>query len=143
LKAPPEALMSQKEISTNMNPPNILGEPPVQDEDMNPDEQPVEGEETSLSGHSTYGENNNNGLLFAPTCITCFNKNKYLSMSKKSVSTNGIMSALIAMESKFFFPQGCFIGDTTMTNLTRFSYKHNYSVPQPSTAMFYDSHDPL
>ncbi len=135
--------MSQKEISTNMNPPNILGEPPVQDEDMNPDEQPVEGEETSLSGHSTYGENNNNGLLFAPTCITCFNKNKYLSMSKKSVSTNGIMSALIAMESKFFFPQGCFIGDTTMTNLTRFSYKHNYSVPQPSTAMFYDSHDPL
>jgi hypothetical protein len=74
--------MSQKEISANMNPPNILGEPPVQDEDMNPDEQPVEGEETSLSGHSTYGENNNNGLLFAPTCITCFNKNKYLSKSK-------------------------------------------------------------
>jgi hypothetical protein len=44
LKAPPEAHMSQKEISANMNPPNILGEPPVQDEDMNPDEQPVEGE---------------------------------------------------------------------------------------------------
>ncbi len=39
--------------SANMNPPNILGEPPVQDEDMNPDEQPVEGEESSLSGHST------------------------------------------------------------------------------------------
>ena len=77
LKAPPEANMSQKEISANMNPPNILGEPPVQDEDMNPDKQPVEGEETSLSGHSTYGENNNNGLLFAPTCITCFNENKY------------------------------------------------------------------
>ncbi len=70
LKAPPEAHMSQKEISANMNPPNILGEPPVQDEDMNPDKQPVDGEETSLSGHSTYGENNNNGLLFAPTCIT-------------------------------------------------------------------------
>jgi hypothetical protein len=75
--------MSQKEISANMNPPNILGEPPVQDEDMNPDKQPVEGEETSLSGNSTYGKNNNNGLLFAPTCITCFNKNKYLSMSEK------------------------------------------------------------
>jgi hypothetical protein len=41
LKAPPEAHMSQKEISANMNPPNMLGEPPVQDEDMNPDEQPV------------------------------------------------------------------------------------------------------
>jgi hypothetical protein len=83
LKAPPEAHMSQKEISANMNPPNILGEPPVQDEDMNPDGQPVEGEETSLSSHSTYGKNNNNGLLFAPTCITCFNKNKYLSTSEK------------------------------------------------------------
>jgi hypothetical protein len=41
IKAPPEAHISQKEISANMNPPNILGEPPVQDEDMNPDEQPV------------------------------------------------------------------------------------------------------
>jgi hypothetical protein len=89
LKAPPEAHMSQKEISANMNPTNILGEPPVQDEDMNPDEQPVEGEETSLFGHSTYGENNNNGLLFAPTCITCFNKNKYLSTSKKVYSPMG------------------------------------------------------
>jgi hypothetical protein len=83
LKAPPEAHMSQKKMSANMNPPNILGEPPIPDEDMNPDKQPVEGEETSLSGHSTYGKNNNNGLLFAPTCITCFNKNKYLSTSKK------------------------------------------------------------
>ncbi len=126
-----------------MNPQNILGEPPVQDEDMNPDKQPVGGEETSLSGHSTYGKNNNNGLLFAPTCITCFNKNKYLSTSEKSVSTNGIMSALIALESMFFFPWGCFIVDTTMTNLTQFSYKCNYSVPQPSTAMSYDSHNPL
>ncbi len=83
LKAPPEAHMSQKEISANMNQSNILGEPPVQDEDMNPDEQPVEGEETSLSGHSSYGKNNNNGLLFAPTCITCFKENKYLSTLKK------------------------------------------------------------
>jgi hypothetical protein len=62
---------------------------------------------------------------------------------KKSVSTNGIMSALIALESMFFFLWGCFIVDTTMTNLTQFSYKHNYSVPQPSTAMSYNSHDPL
>ncbi len=135
--------MSQKEIPANMNPPNILGEPPVQDEDMNPDKQPVEGEKRSLSSHSTYGKNNNNGLLFASTCITCFNKNKYLSMSKKRVCTNGMMSALIALESMLFFPWGCFIMDTTITNPTQFSYKRNYSVPQPSTSMSYDSHDPL
>ncbi len=46
--------MSQKEISTNMNPPNILGEQPVQDEDMNLHKQPVEGEERSLSGVSSF-----------------------------------------------------------------------------------------
>jgi hypothetical protein len=89
LKAPPGAHMSQKEIFANMNPPKVLGEQAVQDEDINPDEQLVEGEETSLSGHSTYGKNNNNGLLFAPTCITCFNKNKYLSTSKKVRPTMG------------------------------------------------------
>jgi hypothetical protein len=83
LKAPPEANMSQKEISANMNPPNIHSEPPVQDEDMNPHKKPVEGEKRSLSSMSTFGENNNNGLLFALTCTTCFNKNKYLSTSKK------------------------------------------------------------
>jgi hypothetical protein len=32
LKTPPEANISQKEISANMNPPIIFGEPPVQDE---------------------------------------------------------------------------------------------------------------
>jgi hypothetical protein len=125
LKAPPEPHMSQKEISANMNPPKTLGEPRVQDEAMNPDKQPVEGEETSLSGHLTYGKNNNNGLLLAPTCITCFNENKYLSTSKKSVSTNGIMSALIALDSMFFSlgDVSLCIVDTTMTNLTQFSYK--------------------
>jgi hypothetical protein len=81
--------MSQKEISANMNPPNILGEQPVKDKDMNPDKQPVEGDERSLSGHSTFGENNNNGLLFAPTCITCFNENKYLSTFKKKCVHQG------------------------------------------------------
>jgi hypothetical protein len=50
LKAPPEANMSQKEISANMNPPHILGEPSVQDEEMNLHRQPVEGEKRSLSG---------------------------------------------------------------------------------------------
>jgi hypothetical protein len=87
LKAPPEAIMSQKEISANMNPPNILGEPTVQDEDMNLHEQPVEGEERSLSGISTFGQSKNNGLLFAPS-TTCFNKNKYLSTSEKIMPTN-------------------------------------------------------
>ncbi len=60
LTAPPETNMSQKEISANMNPQNILGEPPVQDEDMNLHEQTVEGGERSLSGISTFGQNKNN-----------------------------------------------------------------------------------
>jgi hypothetical protein len=102
---------------------------------MNLHKQPVEGEERSLSSIATFGQNNNNGLLFAPTCTTCFNKNKYLSTTEKSVPTNGIMSALIALESMFFFPQGCFIVDTTMKNPTRLSYKCNYSVLQQSTPM--------
>jgi hypothetical protein len=135
--------MSQKEISANMNPQNILGEPPVQDEDMNLHEQPVEGEEWSLSGVSTFGRKKSNGLLFAPTGTTCFNVNKYLPTSKKNVPTNGIMSALIALEIMFFFPWGCFIVDTTMTNPTQFSYKRNYSMPQTSTPMSYNSHNPL
>ncbi len=50
---------------------------------MNLHKQPVEGEERSLSGISTFGQNINNGLLFAPTCATCFNKKKYLSTSEK------------------------------------------------------------
>jgi hypothetical protein len=83
LKAPPEANMSQKDISANINPQNIFGEPPVQDEDMNLHEQPVEDEERSQSDISTFGKNNDNGLLFAPTCTTCFNENKYLSTSEK------------------------------------------------------------
>jgi hypothetical protein len=49
LKAPPEVNMSQKEISANMNPPNIRGEPPVYDEVMNLHKKPVDGKETSLS----------------------------------------------------------------------------------------------
>jgi hypothetical protein len=84
LKAPPEASdMSQKEISANMNPPNIHGEPPIHDEVMNLQEKPDDGKETSLSSMSIFGKNDNNGLLFAPTCTTCFNENKYLLPSKK------------------------------------------------------------
>jgi hypothetical protein len=94
---------------------------------------------------STFGQNNNSGLLFAPTCTTCFNENKYLSTSEKKCAPieNRIMSVLIALEGTFFFPQGCYIVDTTMTNPTGFSYKRNYSVPQPSTQMPHNSHDPL
>ena len=66
-----------------MNPPNILGEPPVQDEEIILREEPVQDEERSLSSISTFAKNNNNGHLFAPTCTTCFNENKYLSMSEK------------------------------------------------------------
>ncbi len=50
--APPEANMSQKDISANINLPKILGEQPVQDEDMNLHEEPVEDEERSLSSIS-------------------------------------------------------------------------------------------
>jgi hypothetical protein len=66
-----------------MNPPNIHGEPPVHDEVMNLQEKPGDGKETSLSSMSIFGKNNNNGLLFAPICTTCFNENKYLLPSKK------------------------------------------------------------
>ncbi len=108
LKAPPEVHMSQKEVSDNMNPPNIVGEPPVQDEDMNPDEQPVEGEERSLSGHSTFGKYNNNGLLFAPTCTTCFNKNKYLSTSKKKWAHQWNNECFNSTGEFVLFPSGMF-----------------------------------
>ncbi len=75
--------MSQTEISANMNLQNVLGEPPVQDEDMNLREESVQDEESNVSSILSYAKNNNNGLLFAPTCTNCFNENKYLSMSEK------------------------------------------------------------
>jgi hypothetical protein len=142
LKAPPEVNISQKEISANMNPPNIHGEPPVHDEVMNLQEKPDDGKEMGLSSMSIFGKNNNNGLLFAPTCTTCFHENKYLLPSKKSFHTNRLMSALTALESALFFPQGCIIVDTTIRNPTKFSSKRNYSVPQPMTPMSYDYLNP-
>jgi hypothetical protein len=54
---------------------------------MNLHEGTVEDEERSLSSISTFGKNNDNGLLFAPTCTTYFNENKYLSTYEKSVPT--------------------------------------------------------
>jgi hypothetical protein len=142
LKAPPEANMSKKEVAANMNPPNIHFEPPVHDEVMNLHDKPVDGKGRSLSSISIVGKNNNNGLLFAPTCTTCFNENKFLLMSERSVPTNGLMSALTALASTLFFRQRCIIVDTIIRNPTKFSPKRNYSVPQPTTPMSYDSHDP-
>jgi hypothetical protein len=129
LKAPPEANMSQKEVSADINPPIIHFEPLVHDEMMNLHEKPVDGEERSLSSMSIVGENANNGLLFAPTCTTCFNENKFLLISEKSVPTNGLMSALAALASTSFSRQRCIIMDTIIRNPTKFLHKHNYSVP--------------
>jgi hypothetical protein len=53
---------------------------------MNLHEKSVDGKERSLSSKSILGEKDNNGLLFAPTCTTCFNENKYLLMSEKKCS---------------------------------------------------------
>jgi hypothetical protein len=108
LKAPPEANISQKEISANMNPPNILCEPLVQDEDINLHEQPVEGEERSLSSISTFGQNKNNGLLFAPTYTTCFKENKYLSTSKKKCANQWNNEFLNSTREYILFPSGMF-----------------------------------
>jgi hypothetical protein len=98
LKAPPEAKMSQKEISANTN---IHGEPPVHDEVMNLQEKPDDGEETSLSSMSIFGKNDNNGLLFPPTCTTCLNENKYLLPSKKKCSHQWTKECLNSLSAKF------------------------------------------
>jgi hypothetical protein len=86
LKAPPEAKMSQEEVAANMNPPNIHFEPPIHDEVMNLHKKPVDDQERSLSSMSIVGEKDNNRLLFAPTCTTWFNENKFLLISKKKCS---------------------------------------------------------
>ncbi len=91
-------------MSANMNLQNILGKAPVQDEDMNLWEEPVLDEESSVSSISTFAKNNDNGLLFVLTCTNCFNENKCLSMSEKSVPTHGSMYVLIALESTLLFP---------------------------------------
>ncbi len=86
MKAPPEATMSQEEVAANMNPPNIHFEPSVHDDAMNMHKTPLDDQERSLSSVSIVGEEDNNGLLFAPTCSTCFNENKYLLVSEKKCS---------------------------------------------------------
>jgi hypothetical protein len=97
--------MSQKDISANMNPQNILGEPPVQDEYMNLREKPVQDEESSLSSISTFGKNNDINYylhLHAPLVLM---RTSIPPCLKKSVPTHGRMHASIALESKLFIPQ--------------------------------------
>jgi hypothetical protein len=43
-----------------MNPQIVLSEPPLQDEDNNQWEEPVQDEESSLSSISTFAKNSNN-----------------------------------------------------------------------------------
>jgi hypothetical protein len=57
---------------------------------------------------STFGENNNNGLLFAPTCTTCFNKNKYLSTSKIKCSHQWNNECYNSTGEYIHFPSGMF-----------------------------------
>ena len=83
LKAPPEATMSHEEVAANMNPPRIHFKIPQHDDAMNMDETPLDDQKRTLSSMSIVGEEDNNGLLFAPTCSTCFNANKYLLVSEK------------------------------------------------------------
>jgi hypothetical protein len=104
LKAPPEANMSQKQIAANMNPPNINLEQPIHDEVMNLHKKPVDGKERSLSSTPILGENDNNGLLFAPTCTTCFNENKYLMMSEKKCSYQWTNECLNRTGEYIIFP---------------------------------------
>jgi hypothetical protein len=98
---------------------------------MNLHKKPVDGKEMSLSIMFILGENNNNGLLFAPTCTTCFNEIKYLLTPEKRVPTNELMSASTALASTLFFRQKCITVNTIIRNPTKFSHKHNYSMPQP------------
>jgi hypothetical protein len=89
-----------------MDPPNILGEPTVQDEDINLHEEPIQDEESSLSSISTFGKNHDNGLLFAPTCTTCFNENKYLSISEKKCAHSWKNVCLNSTGEYIVFPSG-------------------------------------
>jgi hypothetical protein len=73
LKASPEATMSHEEVAVNMNPPRIHFELPQHDDAMNMHETPLDDQKRRLSSVSIVGEEDNNGLLFAPTCNTCFN----------------------------------------------------------------------
>ncbi len=94
LKVPPEATMSHEEVAANMNPPRIHFEIPQHDDAMNMDETPLHDQKRTLSSVSIVGEEDKNGLLFAPTCSTCFNANKYLLVSEKKCSHKWINESL-------------------------------------------------
>jgi hypothetical protein len=55
-----------------------------------------------------FGKNDDNGLLFAPTCTTCFNENKYLLPSEKKRShqlTNECLNTVINSTGEYIiFP---------------------------------------
>ena len=53
---------------------------------------------------SIVGEEDNNGLLFAPTCSTCFNANKYLLISEKKCSHEWINESLNNPGDYIVFP---------------------------------------
>jgi hypothetical protein len=57
---------------------------------------------------STFGQNNNNGLLVAPTCTTCFNENKYLSTSEKKGAHQWNNECLNNTGEYILFPSGMF-----------------------------------
>ncbi len=135
--------MSHEEIAANMNPHSFHFKIPQHDDAMNMDKTPLDDEKRmSLPSVSLVGEEDNNGLLFAPTCSTCFNANKYLLVSEKSVPMNGLMRVLTILESTLFSHQRCIIVDTTMRHPTKFLHKRNYSANQRKTLKSYNSHHP-
>ncbi len=138
---PPEAKMSQEEVAANMNPPNIHFEAPVHDEVMNLHEKPVDDQERSLSSMSIVGEKDNNGLLFAPICTTCFNENKFLLISEKKCSHQWTDESLNITGKYIIFLSEMYHRGYYNQKSNHFFLKRNFSVPQPMTLMSYDSHN--
>ncbi len=96
--------MSHEEVAANLNPPRIHFELSQHDDAMNMDETPLDDQKRSLSSVSIVGEEDNNGLLFAPTCSTCFNANKYLLVSEKKCSHEWINESLNNPGDYIVFP---------------------------------------
>jgi hypothetical protein len=106
LKAPPEANMSQNEISANMNPQIILDEPPVQDEDVNLRGGPDQDQSTVCPAFQLMPKTSTMDYclhLHAPHVLMRTSISPCL---KKSVPTYWRMYTLIALESKLFFSFG-------------------------------------
>jgi hypothetical protein len=85
-----------KDISANMTRLNILGEPPIQNEDIDLHEEPVEDEERSLSSISTFAKTMTINYclhLHAPLVSMRTIIPQHL---KNSVPTHGRIYALIA-----------------------------------------------